>query len=126
MRSTAGRNLEVTISEQVVMRQLFDDGHTDPTRPVGADFLAWLVDRHLWQGSWRLADKPFPFEDNRPDKAYGPPSGKMRRYQENRLAREGAEKAAHSAKVDAAQTSSESVSVSRKSDLRKSRWGNKN
>jgi hypothetical protein len=80
----------VAAVEEDVLREVFETGHDNPKRGVGADFVAWHVDRELWHRFLEALGKPFPFESACPSWTYGPWSVKFRRYQEARVARESA------------------------------------
>lgn len=86
---------------------LFEQGHNDPELKLGADYVAWLVDRQLWKRSEKLLGKPFPFNNRRPDSAYGPASGKLENYKRARLAKEAAEKSSQSPKPNNVQSGQE-------------------
>jgi hypothetical protein len=78
-------------AKDAAYHQIFDnEGHWEPTIRFGANFVAWRIDRHLWQ-RFAITEEPFPFQDSRPGPIDGPPSGQLRLYQVDRLAKKVAE-----------------------------------
>lgn len=89
----------IASAEQIVYSALFEDTvNVDSNTWLGADFVAWSVDRVLWKTSRPfLKEQQFPLADSRsPDVCTKPASSKFDAYKKARLAEEAAKNASRS------------------------------
>jgi hypothetical protein len=75
MRHEEARKDALEAAQEEVYRGLFDRGER---KPIGADYVAWLVDQELWSRFQRNLGRPFLSQyERRPSPRYGPSSGRF-------------------------------------------------